>query len=68
MVDRRTFKDRRDLWQAEKEKPKLELVKPKAKLRDLELGVNDDKKRKPRKQAEGTNITEAATVEEEEEE
>ena len=52
VVDRRTFKDRRDLWALEKEKPKVEMVKPKAKIRNLELGINDDKKRKPRKRAE----------------
>lgn len=52
VVDRRTFKDRRDLWAIEKEKPQVDIVKPKAKIRNLELGINDDKKRKPRKRTE----------------
>ena len=63
VVDRRTFKDRRDLWAIEKEKQKLELLKPKAKIRNIELGVNDDKKRKPRKNAEEKGHVEAASEE-----
>ena len=63
VVDRRTFKDRRDLWAVEKEKPLVDIVKPKAKIRNLELGINDDKKRKPRKRTEETNPAAVPTEE-----
>jgi hypothetical protein len=36
VTDRRTFKDRRDLWALEKKKKEFVQEKPKAKLRNVE--------------------------------
>lgn len=60
VTDRRTFKDRRDLWAVAKEKKEVAAEKPKAKIKHVDEPKKDDFKRKPR-----TKSTEEKPAEEE---
>lgn len=66
VTDRRTFKDRRDLWAAPKEKKDFVPERPKAKIKQVTEQPKTDFKRKPRKQADENN--EEQTEEKHEEE
>lgn len=49
MTDRRTFKDRRDLWAAPKKEKEVVVEKPKAKIKHVENPTNSESyNRKPR--------------------
>ena len=49
MTDRRTFKDRRELWAAPKKEKEVVLEKPKAKIKHVENPTNSESyNRKPR--------------------
>ncbi|CAF0760072.1 unnamed protein product [Brachionus calyciflorus] len=49
VTDRRTFKDRRELWASPKEQKSFAQEKPKAKIRNVEGSSNNEYNRKPRK-------------------
>lgn len=49
VTDRRTFKDRRDLWAVPKETKDFVAEKPKAKIKNVDVPKNDDLKRKQKK-------------------
>ena len=42
VTDRRTFKDRRDLWHLEKPKPEFVPERPKAKIKHVEVPKEDE--------------------------
>ena len=48
MTDRRTFKDRRELWAAEKKEKEFVAEKPKAKIKHVEANSENQDQRKPR--------------------
>lgn len=48
MTDRRTFKDRRDLWAEPKKQKEVQVEKPKAKIKHVEVPTDPVPPRKPR--------------------
>ena len=62
VTDRRTFKDRRDLWAVEKEKPAFEPVRPKAKIKYVEEPKSEEfprkKKNEPKSEADDETTSE----------
>lgn len=49
VTDRRTFKDRRDLWAITKEKKEVTMEKPKAKIKQIDLSESSTFKKKGKK-------------------
>lgn len=67
VTDRRTFKDRRDLWAAPKKEKEVVVEKPKAKIKHIENPTNSESyNRKPRTKR-GEQPTAAAAEEQHEE-
>jgi hypothetical protein len=54
VTDRRTFKDRREVWEADKPKKEFVPERPKAKIKHVEVPANDFK-RKPKKSGESVH-------------
>ena len=55
VTDRRTFKDRREVWEIEKTQKEFVPERPKAKIKHVDVPASNDFKRKPKKSGESVH-------------